>query len=171
MSEINLEQLGSGLALLAEQQQWAAAVQSGAPWKQLAHVLQVDIRGALDLPALQAALDDLAVRQEVLTSGMQAVAGYHGLRQFPGAGPARLNMETDHEAVDAVTAAQRQEQWLQRSLQLEQGGFVQALLQRLEEGHWRLNLALACGLVDGGKIGRAHLNSSHLKLSRMPSSA
>ncbi|WP_422422943.1 non-ribosomal peptide synthetase [Pseudomonas sp. GZD-222] len=152
MSDINLKQLGSGLALLAEQQQWAAAVQSSASWKQQAHVLQVDICGVLDLAALQAALNDLAVRQEVLTSGLQAVAGYHGLRQFPGAGPARLNMDVHPDAVDADTAAQRQEQWLQRPLQLEQGGFARALLQRLEEGHWRLSLALARGLVDAGSL-------------------
>jgi len=152
MSDINLQPLGSGLALLAEQQQWTAAVQSGARWKQLAHVLQVDIRGALDLPALHAALDDLAVRQPVLTSGLQAVAGYHGLRQFPGVGPSRLRMDIHDDVVDPGTAAHRQEHWLQRPLQLEQGEFVQALLQRLEAGHWRLSLALACGLVDAGSL-------------------
>lgn len=152
MSDINQQALGSGLALLAEQQHWAAAAQSGASWKQLAHVLHIDIRGALDLPALQAALDDLAVRQHVLTSALQAVPGFHGLRQFPGVGPSRLSMDIQPDVVDAGTAAQRQEHWLQQPLQLEQGGFVRALLQQLEEGHWRLSLALVRGLVDAGSL-------------------
>ena len=152
MSEINGQQLGAGLALLGEQQQWSAAAQSGASWAALAHVLQVEIRGSLDLPALQAALDDLTVRQQVLTTGLHAVAGFHGLRQFPGIGQPRLTLEIQHEAVAQEVAAQRQVQWLQRPLQLQQEHFVQALLQRLDDSHWRLNLALARGLVDAASV-------------------
>ncbi|MFQ6571909.1 non-ribosomal peptide synthetase [Pseudomonas sp. UM16] len=152
MSEINVQQLGAGLALLAEQQKWSAAAQTGASWAALAHVLQVEIRGSLDLPALHAALDDLALRQQVLTTRLHAVAGYHGLRQFPGGGQPRLAVEIDDQVVTQDAAILRHAQWLQRPLQLQQGSFTQALLQRLDHSHWRLNLALARGLVDAASL-------------------
>lgn len=152
MNDIELNEAGNGLALLAEQQQWVQAAQAGASWSQLAHVLHLDIHGALDIPALQTALDDLAVRQQVLTTGLLEVPGYHGLRQFPGLAQPRLNIEVDDLAVDVGTAAQRLEQWLQRPLLVQQGALAQAMLQRLEGDNWRLSLALARGVIDASSL-------------------
>ncbi|MDF0731696.1 amino acid adenylation domain-containing protein [Pseudomonas entomophila] len=147
MSDINLEQLGAGLALLAEQQHWSEAV---GPLAQQAHVVNVCIGGDLDLAALHAALDDLALRQQVLTSAIGAVAGYHGLRQFPAARPAQVAVTVEEPAQPESAAAAQRAQWLQRPV--TQGPQFQALLQRLEGGQWHLTLALPRVLVDAGSL-------------------
>ncbi|MGE7993563.1 non-ribosomal peptide synthetase [Pseudomonas sp. NPDC089554] len=147
MSDIDLQQHGAGLALLAEQQHWSDAAQGA----QSAHVLHVRIDGELDLAALHAALDDLAVRQQVLTSAIGAVPGYHGLRQFPGVRPTQVAVTVHEPAQAEQTAFEQREQWLRRPQ--AQGPQFQALLQRLEAGQWQLTLAVPRVLVDAGSLG------------------
>ncbi|MFB4394863.1 MULTISPECIES: amino acid adenylation domain-containing protein [unclassified Pseudomonas] len=147
MSDIDLQQHGAGLALLAEQQHWSNQAQGVQP----AHVLHVRIDGELDLAALHAALDDLAVRQQVLTSAIGAVPGYHGLRQFPGVRPTQVAVTVQEPAQAEHAAFEQRELWLLRPQ--SQGPRFEALLQRLDGGQWQLTLAVPRVLADVGSLG------------------
>lgn len=142
MSDINVQQLGAGLALLAEQQQSMAA-----PCPQ---VLDVRIDGALDLPALQAALDDLALRQQVLTTAIGAVPGYHGLRQFPGARPAHVNITLQNTPQASALAAEQRQHWLEQCASGQPS--LQVLVQCLDPHRWQLTLAVADAVADASSL-------------------
>ncbi|WP_296265939.1 amino acid adenylation domain-containing protein [Pseudomonas sp. UBA6562] len=146
MSDSHVQLRGAGLALLTEQQHWRDA--AGAPVP--AQCMQVRIDGAPDVPALQAALDDVALRQPVLATAVAAVPGYHGVRQFPGAhgGPVALRVEASAQSLEAADAQCRQ--WLAQATP-EQAP-LRALLQRLDGETWRLTLALARGLADASSL-------------------
>ncbi|WP_028695077.1 non-ribosomal peptide synthetase [Pseudomonas cremoricolorata] len=140
MSDIDLQHLGAGLPLLAEQQHWSDPAHGAAGL----HLLRIDIAGELHQPALQAALNDLALRQQVLTSAIAAVPGYHGQRQFPAARAAQVPLSVEDGASAEDLAA-----WLAHAAQ---GGRIAALLQRLDD-RWQLTLALPRALVDAGSLG------------------
>ncbi|MFS0825826.1 non-ribosomal peptide synthetase family protein [Pseudomonas phoenicis] len=144
MSDTHVQLRGAGLALLTEQQHWRDTV--GAP----AQCVQVRIDGAPDVAALQAALDDVALRQPVLATAVAAVPGYHGMRQFPGAhgGPVALRVEGSAQPLEAADAQCRQ--WLAQATP-EQAP-LRALLQSLDGESWRLTLALARGLADASSL-------------------
>ncbi|MDZ5604324.1 amino acid adenylation domain-containing protein [Pseudomonas sp. RP23018S] len=146
MSELDVQTLGAGLALLAEQHCCNDPIARGPA----AQVLDIRLHGALQVAALQAALDDLALRQPVLTTAIAAVPGYHGLRQFPGGRGAQLPLSVlDAPQPTAVASAQRQH-WLRQAA--TQPAQVQALLQRLEGDAWHLTLVAPRVLLDASSL-------------------
>ncbi|AIR88249.1 non-ribosomal peptide synthetase [Pseudomonas cremoricolorata] len=141
MSDIDLQHRGAGLALLAEQQHWSDPAH-GADGL---HLLRIDIAGELDQPVLHAALNDLALRQQVLTSAIAAVPGYHGQRQFPAARAPQVPL-----SVNDGTSAEDIAAWV---AQAAQSARIAARLQRLGSGDWQLTLALPKALLDAGSLG------------------
>lgn len=139
----------AGLALLPEQQQHVLVAQNGATWGEIAHLLHIQIRGALDVSRLQAALTGLAQRHTALTVRLANAAGYRGLRQFfdvPGAG---FVLTVD----DSTDTAQVLEQWGQRPVSLASEVFFEGLLQRVDGRHWQLTLGLARWVGDQASLG------------------
>ena len=137
-----------GHALLAQQLTELECVQSGANWGESAYFLRIDIDGPLDPQHLQRALDECVKRQPVLATELRSVPGYHGLRQFPGAGRLDFALTVDEQAQSAQLIEQRLTQWYARPLQLATGRFAEALLQRRDAQAWQLVLGVGKFLVD-----------------------
>jgi amino acid adenylation domain-containing protein len=138
----------AGLALLAEQQAWLQAVRDGASWGESGYFLQLDIHGEPDLQRLQTALDNCLQRQSALATALRAVPGYHGLRQFSTSNQTPLPLTV----LEVGDCAAQLSQWQARPMNLEQGVFVEALLQRLDIGHWQLVLGVARFAADPSSL-------------------
>ncbi|OCR27085.1 hypothetical protein AFK24_00015 [Pseudomonas syringae] len=137
-----------GLALLAQQLTELEPVQNGANWGESAYFLRIDIEGQLDPQHVQRALDECVKRQPVLATQLRSVPGYHGLRQFPGAGRLDFALMVDEQAQSAQDLEQRLAQWYARPLQLATGRFAEALLLRRDAQAWQLVLGVGKFLVD-----------------------
>jgi amino acid adenylation domain-containing protein len=141
-----------GLALLAEQQAWVQAAREGANWGEAGHFLRVQVQGELDPERLRTALGNGLRQLPSLTTALRAVPGYHGLRQFVGESTQPFAMTVHTLEAPPSVIEQRVQQWLARPFQLEQEGFVEALLQRVETGHWQLLLGVARCVADQGSL-------------------
>ena len=137
-----------GLALLAEQHAWVQAARNGASWGEAGHFLRVEVQGELDPERVRTALNDCLQRQPSLSTGLRAVPGYHGLRQFAGEStqPFVMTVQALQEPLPVIE--QRVQQWYARPFRLEEGAFIQAWLQRLDTGHWQLLLGVARCVAD-----------------------
>ncbi|MFJ3484100.1 amino acid adenylation domain-containing protein [Pseudomonas sp. NPDC090202] len=140
-----------GQALLAEQQQHLSAIEQGARRADVSHGLRLEIRGPLQVARLQQALDSLASRHPLLTSGFVSVPGYHGLRQVQGAAARAVELTVHDEIADATVVELRADAWQQQPASLADAG-LQALLQRCTAEHWQLRLSLAAHLGDVGSL-------------------
>ena len=109
----------AGLALLAEQQQRVLDAQDGASWGDIAHLLTIQISGALDVPRLQAAISGLRQRHTALAVRLANAPGYRGLRQFFDAGAVNEALTVD----EASNTAQVLALWCQRPVSLASGLF------------------------------------------------
>ncbi|KFE52183.1 non-ribosomal peptide synthetase [Pseudomonas syringae] len=141
-----------GLALLAEQQAWVQAAREGANWGEAGYFLRVEVQGELDPERVRTALNGCLQRQPSLTTALRAVPGYHGLRQFAGAGTQPLSLTVHALEEPPTVVEQREQQWYARPFRLEEGAFVQTLLQRIENGHWQLLLGVARCVADQGSL-------------------
>ncbi|OOV89216.1 non-ribosomal peptide synthetase [Pseudomonas sp. MF4836] len=152
MSTADLETLDAGLALLPEQQQHLAALEAGARHGATAHLLAVEIHGELDPARLQRVLDGLLQRHDVLTTRLESVPGYHGLRQFlAAAGGPSFALQVQADVVSASQAASRREAWQEQSTP-HGGPFAQALLLRTADRQWQLLLSVARLVADAGSL-------------------
>ncbi|WP_426111691.1 non-ribosomal peptide synthetase [Pseudomonas sp. DSP3-2-2] len=138
----------SGLALLAEQLIELERVQNGASWGDSGYFLRIDIEGPLDPQHLQLALNECVQRQPVLATELRSVPGYHGQRQFPGAGRPDFALTVDEQVQSTQVIDQRLAQWYARPLQLATGRFAEALLLRRDTQAWQLVLGVGKFLVD-----------------------
>ncbi len=148
MTTFDYTPAGSGLALLAEQQAWVQRAQDGVTWGEGGHFIQLVTNGEPDPQRLQAALDLCLQRHPLLRTTLRPVTGYHGLRQFGGAGPTRWPLTLQ----PGGDAAQQLRQWFARPLLLDAGIFVDALLQQPQPGCWRLTLGVARFLADQASL-------------------
>ena len=139
----------AGLALLPEQQQRVLDAQDGASWGDIAHLLHIQIKGALDVSRLQAALNGLSQRHTALLARLATAPGYRGLRQFFEAGAANVALAVD----ESSDTAQVLVQWCQRPVSLASGVFFEGLLQRIDAQHWQLTLGLAGFVGDQASLG------------------
>lgn len=139
----------AGLALLAEQQQRVLDAQDGASWGDIAHLLTIQISGALDVPRLQAAINGLRQRHTALAARLANAPGYRGLRQFFDAGAANDALTVD----EASNTAQVLALWCQRPVSLASGLFFEGLLQRIDTQQWQLTLGLAGFVGDQASLG------------------
>ena len=138
----------AGLALLAEQQQRVLDAQGGASWGDIAHLLSIQISGALDVPRLQAAFSGLRQRHTALAARLATAPGYRGLRQFFDAGAANGALAVDESSNTAQVLAL----WCQRPVSLASGVFFEGLLQRIDTQHWQLTLGLAGFIGDQASL-------------------
>lgn len=139
----------AGLALLAEQQQRVLDAQNGASWGDIAHLLPIQISGALDVPRLQAALNGLHQRHTALAARLATAPGYRGLRQFFDASVGNVALAVDESSDTAQVLAL----WCQRPVSLASGVFFEGLLQRIDAQHWQLTLGLAGFVGDQASLG------------------
>ena len=139
----------AGLALLAEQQQLVLDAQDGASWGDIAHLLTIQISGALDVPRLRAAINGLRQRHTALAARLANAPGYRGLRQFFDAGAANDALTVD----EASNTAQVLALWCQRPVSLASGLFFEGLLQRIDTQQWQLTLGLAGFVGDQASLG------------------
>lgn len=139
----------AGLALLAEQQQRVLDAQDGASWGDIAHLLTIQISGALDVPRLRAAISGLRQRHTALAVRLANAPGYRGLRQFFDAGAANDALTVD----EASNTAQILALWCQRPVSLASGLFFEGLLQRIDTQQWQLTLGLAGFVGDQASLG------------------
>ncbi len=139
----------AGLALLAEQQQRVLDAQDGASWGDIAHLLTIQISGALDVPRLRAAINGLRQRHTALAARLANAPGYRGLRQFFDAGAANDALTVD----EASNTAQVLALWCQRPVSLASGLFFEGLLQRIDTQQWQLTLGLAGFVGDQASLG------------------
>lgn len=101
--------------------------------------MHIQIKGALDVSRLQAALNGLSQRHTALLARLATAPGYRGLRQFFEAGAANVALAVD----ESSDTTQVLVQWCQRPVSLASRVFFEGLLQRIDAQHWQLTLGLA----------------------------
>ncbi|WP_249676012.1 non-ribosomal peptide synthetase [Pseudomonas abieticivorans] len=164
MSELMVD----NVALCPQQQVMLQALTGARTFGEATGERVLDIRGSLDLARLQRALAALPGLHPVLSARLRQVAGFHGLRLCPDAEATPVPLEAEAAVLTPSAAQQRLEAWRQRPFSMVHGPWAGALLSTLGEGHWRLTLAVANGLVDGPSL--ALLADSLATLYQVPDS-
>lgn len=149
---MSLDAVNSGFPLLPEQQRLLDRAAQGGTWAEVAHLVQVEIAGELDLARLRSALDGLLQRFPVLATRIGQVPGYHGRRQLLGEGGG-FPLQVMAEPGSAASLAAGFEAWASMPHPIEAGGHLGGLLQCCEPGRWRLSLGVARFIVDARSMG------------------
>lgn len=149
---MSMDAMSTGFPLLPEQQRLLERAELGGTWAEVAHLLQVNIAGELDLARLQAALDGLVQRFPVLATRIGQVPGYNGRRQLAGEGGG-FPLQVLAEPGSPAALAAGFDGWANAPHQIRAGVHLGGLLQHLETGGWRLSLGVARFIVDARSMG------------------
>lgn len=149
---MSMDAVNSGFPLLPEQQRLLDKAGQQGTWAEVAHLVQVEIAGELDLARLRGALDALVQRFPVLATRIGQVPGYNGLRQLAGEGGG-FPLQVVAEPGPAESVAALFEAWAGAPHPIPGGVHLGGLLQCLEPGRWRLSLGVARFIVDARSMG------------------
>ena len=149
---MSMDAVNSGFPLLPEQQRLLDKAGPQGTWAEVAHLVQVEIAGELDLARLRSALDALVQRFPVLATRIGQVPGYNGLRQLAGEGGG-FPLQVVAEPGPAASVAALFEAWAGAPHPIPGGVHLGGLLQCLESGRWRLSLGVARFIVDARSMG------------------
>lgn len=152
MSDAMALSMGESFALCPEQQMLLKMMATAGSWGQASRELLFDIRGELDMPRLQSALQALFRLHPVLAARLRQIPGFHGLRLCEGAEAVGFNLSPETGVLSGQAVEQRLEAWRRQHFATASGPWAQAILLRLGEQHWRLVVAVAGCLVDNASL-------------------